>query len=157
MPIFAASSGIVMPGWPCTKESASAARVPLPLRLPARRLAGRPAGLRAAFALTAFGAFAAFVALAAARRGRPGPAADDGSSGLRGSRPERARQGDRGGLQAVELLHQRLELLQSIGDLSALLVKEVGHGYVLARVREGPAYTRCGPGNHDRCLTARGR
>src|ERR1051326_9495138 len=48
MPIFAASSGMVIPGWPCTKESACAARVPLPLRRPARRLpAGRP-GLRLA-------------------------------------------------------------------------------------------------------------
>src|SRR5580704_7386081 len=72
MPILAASSGIVMPGWPCTNELASAARVPLPLRRPARRLAGRP-GLRAAF-----GAAATAVAAAAFLRvpdpfGRPGP------------------------------------------------------------------------------------
>src|ERR1700685_1704393 len=72
MPILAASSGIVMPGWPCTNELASAARVPLPLRRPARRLAGRP-GLRAAS-----GAATVAVATAAFLRvpdpfGRPGP------------------------------------------------------------------------------------
>src|SRR5204862_1205937 len=49
MPIFAASSGMVIPGWPCTKESACAARVPLPLRRPARRLPGGRPGLRLAF------------------------------------------------------------------------------------------------------------
>src|SRR5271166_5814575 len=74
MPIFAASSGIVMPGCPCTKASASAARVPLPLRRPARRRPGGRPGLRlAALAL----ALALVVVLAAVRltepRGRPGP------------------------------------------------------------------------------------
>src|SRR5437660_3795560 len=49
MPIFAASSGIVIPGWPCTNESACAARVPLPLRRPTRRLPGGRPGLRLAF------------------------------------------------------------------------------------------------------------
>src|SRR2546421_11753499 len=65
MPIFAASSGMVIPGCPFTKDSASAARVPLPLRRPARRLAGRP-GLRAALVVTA-------AALVREPRGRPGP------------------------------------------------------------------------------------
>src|SRR5277367_6836715 len=73
MPILAASSGIVMPGCPCTKAYASAARVPLPLRRPARRFlpGGRPGFLRAGFVA---------VAVAAAARlrltepfGRPGP------------------------------------------------------------------------------------
>src|SRR5277367_351620 len=80
MPILAASSGIVMPGCPCTNDSASAARVPLPLRRPARRLAGRP-GLRAALgagAAAAAGAVAFAFAFAAFLRllepfGRPGP------------------------------------------------------------------------------------
>src|ERR1039458_9937285 len=67
MPIFAASSGMVMPGCPCTKDRASAARVPLPLRRPARRLAGRP-GLRAAL-----GAAGVALARLAEPRGRPGP------------------------------------------------------------------------------------
>src|ERR1700733_11589165 len=76
MPILAASSGIVMPGCPCTNERASAARVPLPLRLPARRFAGRP-GLPAALGAVA-GAAAAVVVVAAflalpEPRGRPGP------------------------------------------------------------------------------------
>src|SRR5256714_13920941 len=71
MPIFAASSGIVMPGCPCTKERACAARVPLPLRRPARRSpGGRPGFLRAeAFAVVLV------VALARVREpfGPPGP------------------------------------------------------------------------------------
>jgi hypothetical protein len=29
------------------------------------------------------------------------------------------------------LLHQRLQLLQSFGDLSALLIKEIGHDPIL--------------------------
>src|SRR5271154_4946493 len=65
MPIFAASSGMVIPACPCTNNSASEARVPLPLRLPARRPAGRP-GLR----LASVGL--ALVALPEPR-GRPGP------------------------------------------------------------------------------------
>src|SRR5664280_889152 len=69
MPIFAASSGIVMPGWPCTNDSASAARVPLPLRRPARRFAGRPAFLRVAFA----GAVVEAALRLTEPRGRPGP------------------------------------------------------------------------------------
>jgi len=52
-------------------------------------------------------------------------------SGGGGSRSAYAGQGRSGGLEAVELIHQRLELLQSIGDLSALLVKEVGHDSIL--------------------------
>src|SRR3984893_18869663 len=70
MPIFAASSGIVMPGWPCTNERACAARVPLPLRRPARRRPGGRPGffLRVAFAV-AFVAFARVLE----PRGRPGP------------------------------------------------------------------------------------
>src|SRR5271166_5122746 len=74
MPILAASSGMVMPGCPCTNERASAARVPLPLRRPARRLAGPPAlpgALGAATADDAAAAPAAF--LRALPRGRPGP------------------------------------------------------------------------------------
>src|ERR1700727_1511249 len=68
MPIFAASSGIVMPGWPCTNDSASAARVPLPLRRPARRL---PAFLAVVFAGAAV---AVVLALRLTEpRGRPGP------------------------------------------------------------------------------------
>src|SRR5580704_18440884 len=62
---------MVIPGCPCTNERASAARVPLPLRRPARRLAGRP-GLR-----PALGAASVAVAAALERftdpRGRPGP------------------------------------------------------------------------------------
>src|SRR5271167_696187 len=68
MPIFAASSGIVMPGCPFTNASASAARVPLPLRRPARRFAGRPA-LRFGFA----GAATVAVVRLTEPRGRPGP------------------------------------------------------------------------------------
>src|SRR5271157_5043054 len=70
MPIFAASSGMVMPGCPCTNESASAARVPLPLRRPARRRpGGRPGFLRVAF----LGVAVAVRALLTEPRGRPGP------------------------------------------------------------------------------------
>src|SRR5438445_6251049 len=71
MPIFAASSGIVIPGWPCTKESACAARVPLPLRRPARRLPGGRPGLR--LALVAVAAAPAALARVREPRGRPGP------------------------------------------------------------------------------------
>src|SRR5436190_19349072 len=68
MPIFAASSGMVIPGWPCTKESACAARVPLPLRRPARLLpAGRP-GLRLAFVVVRV-----VLERLAEPLGRPGP------------------------------------------------------------------------------------
>src|SRR5271165_1197417 len=95
MPIFAASSGIVIPGWPCTKARASAARVPLPFRRPALRAGGRPGlrvalraglrvvlrvGLRVALGTVLRVAFdAAFFAAGAFRvrpadpRGRPGP------------------------------------------------------------------------------------
>src|SRR5580700_1211523 len=90
MPILAASSGMVMPGCPFTSDRASAARVPLPLRLPARRFVGEAAALvalpggrpaflrpggRPAFLRATFGAAVA----AAARlrvpepRGRPDP------------------------------------------------------------------------------------
>src|ERR1035441_4602356 len=70
MPILAASSGIVIPGCPCTNERASAALVPLPLRRPARPLpAGRPAFLRAAFGAAAVVARARLTD----PRGRPGP------------------------------------------------------------------------------------
>src|ERR1700684_432263 len=98
MPIFAASSGMVIPGCPVTNASASAARVPLPLRRPARRgvelllllRAGRPGFLRpggrpgflrpalagAAAVAVAVGAAVSF-AFALVRvtqpRGRPGP------------------------------------------------------------------------------------
>src|SRR5271165_5250448 len=68
MPILAASSGIVMPGCPCTKDRASAARVPLPLRRPARRLAGRPGFLRAGLAVAVL-----VLVRVAEPRGRPGP------------------------------------------------------------------------------------
>src|ERR1019366_4982654 len=69
MPILAASSGIVIPGCPCTNERASAALVPLPLRRPARPLpAGRPAFLR-----VAFGAAVVARARLTDPRGRPGP------------------------------------------------------------------------------------
>jgi hypothetical protein len=63
-----------MPGWPCTNESASAARVPLPLRRPARRLAaGRP-GLAAGRTGLCAEAFArAPVAVRFEPGGRPGP------------------------------------------------------------------------------------
>src|ERR1700735_992640 len=99
MPIFAASSGMVIPGCPVTNASASAARVPLPLRRPARRgvelllllvvlPAGRPgflrAGGRACFLRPALAGAVAVavgaavsVAFALVRltepRGRPGP------------------------------------------------------------------------------------
>src|SRR5262249_1034942 len=62
---LAASSGIVMPGWPFTRASASTARVPLPLRRPARRLVPR--------ALAALGLAAAAFVRVAEPRGRPGP------------------------------------------------------------------------------------
>src|SRR5580692_258226 len=63
---------MVIPGCPCTNDRASAARVPLPLRLPARPFLGRP-GLPAAFgAATVAVAVAAFLALPEPR-GRPGP------------------------------------------------------------------------------------
>jgi hypothetical protein len=78
---------------------------------------------------------------------------DHGSSGVGGSRPDRARQGCRSGLEAVELVHQRFELVQPLGDLSALLVKEVGHGHVLVRLWERPAYIREAAGSRDRCLS----
>src|SRR5271167_1462970 len=77
MPILAASSGIVMPGCPCTNANASAARVPLPLRRPARRRfpGGRPGFLRGAVAVAAV--VVVVVAVAFLRltepRGRPGP------------------------------------------------------------------------------------
>lgn len=63
MPILAASSGMVMPGCPCTNERACSERVPLPLRRPARR---RPvvAGLAGAEAA---------LARRPDPRGRPGP------------------------------------------------------------------------------------
>src|SRR5271156_3959355 len=76
MPIFAASSGIVMPGCPCTNPSASAARVPLPLRRPARRFpGGRPGFLRGAVAVAAVVVVAVAVAFfrLTEPRGRPGP------------------------------------------------------------------------------------
>src|SRR5437899_763880 len=70
MPIFAASSGMVIPGWPFTNENACAARVPLPLRRPARRRPGGRPGLRFAFVTVAL--LAAFARLVEPR-GRPGP------------------------------------------------------------------------------------
>src|SRR5665647_622906 len=77
MPILAASSGIVIPGWPWTNESASRARVPLPLRRPARRLAGRPALPAALLAALPAALGVALEAPVLARltepRGRPGP------------------------------------------------------------------------------------
>src|SRR5439155_21756908 len=71
MPIFAASSGMVMPGWPCTNESACAARVPLPLRRPARRRPGGRPGLRRA--LVVLVAAPAALARVPEPRGRPRP------------------------------------------------------------------------------------
>src|ERR1700681_4697971 len=68
MPIFAASSGIVMPGCPWTNENAWSALVPLPLRRPARRRAFGRAGFRVVFA----DAGAVRVRLTDPR-GRPGP------------------------------------------------------------------------------------
>src|ERR1700677_2001069 len=66
MPIFAASSGIVMPGCPATNDSACAERVPLPLRRPARRFvvvgaAAAAAGAGAAALLVEPGARPTFV------------------------------------------------------------------------------------------------
>src|SRR5271170_2322989 len=72
MPILAASSGIVIPGCPFTNERASAARVPLPLRLPARLFGGRP-GLRAAFGAATVAVAVAALFLRPDPRGRPGP------------------------------------------------------------------------------------
>src|ERR1700689_836923 len=73
MPMRAASSGIVMPGCACTKESACAARVPLPLRRPAlRRAPPRFAGAAGAAAAAA-AAGAALAVLVLEPLGRPGP------------------------------------------------------------------------------------
>src|ERR1035437_6577118 len=173
MPIFAASSGIVIPGWPCTKAKASAARVPLPLRRPARRLAGR---------LALEGSFAAVLVVRLAEpRGRPGPrrpaaalpaarvddpptpssaaaaassrlySSTSGLSSFRRSVISRCFSSRKSVTVASSslvsltfsshtlvalpfrsvLLHQRLELVQAIGDLSVLLIKEIGHGCIL--------------------------
>src|SRR5256885_9900436 len=73
MPIFAASSGMVIPGWPCTKESACAARVPLPLRRPARRFPGGRPGLRLAFVAVRFVVVRVALERVAEPLGRPGP------------------------------------------------------------------------------------
>src|ERR1700691_107687 len=68
----AASSGIVIPGCACTKDSACAARVPLPLRRPALRLVPpRLAG--AAGAACAGAAGAALAVRVLELLGRPGP------------------------------------------------------------------------------------
>src|ERR1700732_4420305 len=72
---------MLMPGCPCTNDSASAARVPVPLRRPARRRRVGAAAFFLAFLapFAGFAAFAGFAGAAAARlpltepRGRPGP------------------------------------------------------------------------------------
>src|ERR1700737_1113952 len=71
MPILAASSGMVIPGCPFTNDNACAARVPLPLRRPARRLPGGRPALRFAFVTVAL--LAAFTRVVFEPRGRPGP------------------------------------------------------------------------------------
>src|SRR5437870_8364003 len=73
MLIFAASSGMVIPGCPFTNDNACAARVPLPLRRPARRLPGGRPGLRFGFAFVTVALLAAFTRLVFEPRGRPGP------------------------------------------------------------------------------------
>src|ERR1700728_1063935 len=78
MLILAASSGIVMPGCPVTNDSACAARVPLPLRRPARRGEAAVAVLAAGVAVLAAAALGgrprrAPVVRLLEPRGRPGP------------------------------------------------------------------------------------
>src|SRR5919112_1512731 len=98
MPIFAASSGIVIPGLSFTSASASAPRVPLPFGRPRRPVPllelRRLAGALAARVLTARGN--------AVARG-----------GCR--------------LQTLVLLDERLELLEPRADLASLLVQEICH------------------------------
>ena len=54
-----------------------------------------------------------------------------GGRGGRGGRPAQAVERGDGGLQALVLLHQRLQLAQPIGDLLVLLVEKVGHVRIL--------------------------
>src|SRR5580700_4391680 len=72
MPIFAASSGMVIPGCPCTNDSACAARVPLPLRRPARRRPVAGAAVVAAAALGRPGGRPTFLVLGLPTFLRPG-------------------------------------------------------------------------------------
>src|SRR5487761_1441447 len=90
MPILAASSGIVMPGWPATNESAWAERVTLPLRRPARRRgAAVVAAVAAAAVVAARGAAARRVVVLRVLepRGRPGPRRAGAAAALTGAGP----------------------------------------------------------------------
>ena len=97
-----------MPGCPCTKDSACAARVPLPLRRPARRLPGGRPGLRFAFVTVAL--LAAFTRVVFEPRGRPGPRRRGGALAEAdlfpsGSRRNHAAYRDRvdwGGIEEIE-------------------------------------------------------
>ena len=147
--IFAASSGMVMPACPCTSDSACAARVPLPLGRPAamtfrgrgRRRGFGGAASRASYLFgptTFFGASHFFGPTRGATRffgssRRGGGSGGSGGSGSGGSRSTHLGECRSGVLEAAVLVYRGLKLLQSIGDLSALHVKKVGHSQVLAR------------------------
>ena len=112
MPIAAAISGIVIPGFAFTSSSVWSARVPDPR--------GRPRRPPPLAALRARAGRAGVRRVARARRrhacARP-----------RGARQARERSGR--GLELLVLLDERLELAEAGGDLVAFFLQEVTHRY----------------------------